>query len=88
MKIPQFRAETALRTSLADHNARTLGLSASDVIVPAQGFRVTCPGTPVLGATCTILGGAAGFFPCFGNTTCMWFHAGLAFPACFGCSHN
>ena len=89
MKMPGFSAEH----SLAQPSSRRRSGRKSDpakskdgAVVPA--FRVTCPRNPVLGATCTILGGGAGFFPCFGNSGCMWFHAGLINPACFTCSFS
>jgi len=86
-RLPGFTAAPA-------HGAQDYRISASvdlprreQVVVPA--FRVNCgPGRAALGATCTLLGAPAGFIPCFGNSGCMWFHAGLANPACFTCSYS
>ena len=86
--LPGFTADQSL--VLTGQRQRTDGRytrpEPDDVVTPA--FRVTCPGAPALGATCTILGGGAAFFPCFWNSGCMWFHAGLVNPACFTCSYS
>jgi hypothetical protein len=86
MNIPGFTAEKSLgksREYYQDYLVSNFLGDKESVISPA--FRVTCRGDVALGALCTALGGAA-FAPCFWNSGCMWFHAGLAFPPCFGCS--
>jgi hypothetical protein len=87
--LPGYTADFSL--SLAGQH-RTDGRytqpEQDDVVTPA--FRVTCPagsGGAAMGATCTILGGAAAF-PCWWNSGCMWFHAGLVNPVCFSCSFS
>jgi len=88
MTMPRFTAENVLSTLTQRYDGETQASSPANAVVPAGGFRVTCPGAPALGTLCTILGAPSGFFPCFGNTGCMWFNAGLAFAPCFTCSHN
>jgi hypothetical protein len=84
MNMPGFTAEASLYNVNDRYPAELNNSQRESEVVPA--FRVTCPGSVALGATCTILGAPAAFFPCFGNSGCMWFHAGLANPACFTCS--
>ena len=88
MNIPKFTAENAIPNPSQRYSGEMLPSSPANVVLPAGGFRVTCPGNPALGALCTILGAPSGFIPCFGNSGCMWFHAGLVFWPCFTCSHN
>jgi hypothetical protein len=80
--MPGFNAEASLYNvgyaAGLDHQQQ------ESQVVPA--FRVICPGDVVLGATCTILGAPWAFAPCFWNSGCMWFHAGLTNPACFRCT--
>lgn len=87
MNMPGFTAETSLGNNREHYHKQCLASNSSpgkEAVILA--FRVTCGRNIALGATCTALGGGAAFFPCFWNSGCMWFHAGLAFPPCLGCS--
>jgi hypothetical protein len=90
MKLPRFTAETSIRPVRTFHRGRPDRRSRTneqDAVIPAQGFRVTCPGNTALGFFCTLLGGTHGWW-CFGNNGCMWAVAGALYPSCFRCSHN
>ena len=87
MSIPGFNAEKSLEKSRENYRQRVVdsySLNRESVVSPA--FRVTCGTDIALGALCTGLGAGSAFFPCFWNSGCMWVHAGLAFPPCFGCT--
>ena len=84
MSMPGFTAEASLYNFRDRYPAGLDHSQRESEVVPA--FRVICPGNIPLGATCTILGAPWAFFPCFGNSACMWFHASLTFPPCFGCT--
>jgi len=88
MNIPGFTAEASLFNVSTRYQATTeaSNSSAGKEAVIAPAFRVTCGSDVALGALCTGLGGGAAYFPCFWNSGCMWFHAGLTFPPCFGCT--
>ena len=83
-RLPGFVADAALPGARLYARSPDHSAAAGEDIVHAA-FRVTC-GDPVLGAICTGLGGPAAFIPCFFNSGCMWFHAGLVNPACFSCT--
>ena len=82
MKMPGFTAEASLYN--VGYTARFEHSQRQSEVVPA--FRVTCSGNAVGGPLCTALGAGAFIFPCFGNSACMWFHAGLINPVCFSCT--
>ena len=86
MNMPGFTAEESLGKSQECYRyyGTRRSLLSKDAVV-LQG-RITCGSDVALGALCTALGAPAFIFPCFGNTGCLWFHAGLIFPPCFGCS--
>ncbi len=85
MSMPGFTAEASLYNFRDRHPARLDHPQRETEVVPA--FRVICPGNNFLGALCTGLGGPAAYFPCFWNSGCMWFHAGLTYAPCFGCTY-
>jgi len=83
--IPGFTADGSLRMTSEQYESQTDFSPREAVISPA--FKVNCGTNTALGALCTALGVPAAFFPCFFNSGCMWFHAGLANPACFRCTY-
>jgi hypothetical protein len=82
--VPGFSAAGSLRPTSEQFEAEANLSSPEEAVIPA--FQVFCGSNAFLGARCTILGGSMGL-PCFFNSWCMWFHAGLANPACFSCTY-
>jgi hypothetical protein len=86
-RLPGFMAENTLPVRPTYVGRLADGRPGREDATVRAAFRVRCS-NPVLGGICTALGAPAALFPCFFNSGCMWFHAGLVNPACFSCSFD